>query len=585
MDKLRELRAQLNRFRNSSVDEQTRADCFRADWELELFENFLSQKLEFRDTRMCMVRHHTVADFPTVHDPPIPQLFHNNTPISRLFLRDINYRIRKNELREVLIAQDCEDFEIESLKHTKTGTVATISCKSLASSCKIQVKACKKELIFTDPKGKISYIKTRPDQFVSQNTLRPTHVVVPKPTTLPPNLTTLFSCPEVVNHIFKFVSTDDIFRFYSACFESQEFLRFDLTLDSSADRYNHADGLNLLLEDARKLRFRYIIFREKRIILETPFVNKLLEACIRNQANPDRRLGLQLLDLSAVTVSSSTIKMLSESCSIHQLILGNTPGGCDEFLELEKLRTLICLNNAKLSLKCLSKDCFSSITSLKIIGCNEVPMNHLFNFVICNAILRELVFKDSLSRNRHSVDLLIAVFSGSNYIEIFHFNYSTLRQFRSHLIPQMSVNQSSHLKILNLENNGHFKNWIPSLINNAPNLIELNLLGLEFDYPLSLNTLTSLRSLRLNYNQSIEASLGNITSKFNLDIVVNNSRGKKRTRAINLTYFRDLVLKSSSTSIKFINCKFVALRQSQRAFKSEGILLKESENSVIIYKC
>lgn len=121
MDKLRELRAQLNSFRNNSDDDQVRADCFRADWELELFETFLRQTSEHRDVHLRMVRNHSSADYPIAHEPPIPQLFHNNVPIKQWFLRDINYRINKNQLREALSAQGCEDIEIKSVNKHKIG--------------------------------------------------------------------------------------------------------------------------------------------------------------------------------------------------------------------------------------------------------------------------------------------------------------------------------------------------------------------------------------------------------------------------------------------------------------------------------
>lgn len=211
-------------------------------------------------------------------------------------------------------------------------------------------------------------------------------------------------------------------------------------------------------------------------------------------------------------------------------------------------------------------------------------MDKFISFVIGNTHLKELVFKDSQSRNRHSVELIVAVFSGSNNIEVFHFNYSALKQFRSHLIPRIALNKSTSLRVLNLENNDYFKNCIPSLIDNAPNLMELNLLGLEFDHQLSLNTLSSLCSIKLNYNKFIESLLSNLTSKSSLDIVVNNIRGKKRTRAIKLTNFSDVILKGGSTTIKFINCKFEYFYETQGALKSLGVQFKRSENSITIYK-
>lgn len=390
--------------------------------------------------------------------------------------------------------------------------------------------------------------------------------------------------PQAANHLLKYVSANDIYNFYISCFENPKFLAVDFTFNSAEDRYSHANGLNIMLDDARKLSFRNIIFKATRITIETPFVNKLLNICVNHRPDPDRRLWLRDVDLSAITVSEQTIKTLSESCSILNLTLGKTAGGYDKSLDIDMLRTLTLINNAQMSLKCLTKDCFLSMTSLRIIGCNEVPMDKLFSFVINNAKLKELAFTDSQSRNKNSVDLLVAVFSSNNSFEVFQINYSIAKQFRTHLIPNMVLNQANSLKDLDLENNDFFKDWIPAIIDHAPNLTELNILGLEFNYLLSLNKVPFLVSLKLNYNQAIEATLVDSVSKNKLDLMINNSRGKKRTRAINLALLKDFIFGCTQISIKFINCKFIALAQTQRALESDGVNFIRSENSITICK-
>lgn len=152
MDKLKELRAQLNRLRNSSTDQKVRTDYFEADCQLELYEIFLSKSLDYRRTRMLMARHHTIADLPLLHDPPTPQLFRDNIQIKQLHLC-INFHIIRTQLDDMLSKQDCDNYEIKLLKRSTTCTVAIINCNSLASSMKIQVKSCKKELFFQNSKG------------------------------------------------------------------------------------------------------------------------------------------------------------------------------------------------------------------------------------------------------------------------------------------------------------------------------------------------------------------------------------------------------------------------------------------------
>ncbi|OXU20049.1 hypothetical protein TSAR_000486 [Trichomalopsis sarcophagae] len=75
MDKVSELRSQLKAYRNAAADEQTRADCFPADWELELFESYLRSTLDRRETHLLMAKHHNSSSHPVLYDPQLPQVF------------------------------------------------------------------------------------------------------------------------------------------------------------------------------------------------------------------------------------------------------------------------------------------------------------------------------------------------------------------------------------------------------------------------------------------------------------------------------------------------------------------------------
>ncbi|OXU16326.1 hypothetical protein TSAR_014635 [Trichomalopsis sarcophagae] len=213
MEKVSELRSQLRAFRNASADEQTRADCFRADLELELFESYLRTTLDRRETRFLMARHHNSSSHPVLYDPQLPQLF---------------------------------------------------------------VKSCKKELVFTDPNGKQSHIKTRPDQFITQNALQPAQAIKRITSILPDNLTRLLNQSDSVLTLWNYLSADDIFNLYIGCHENSIFHRLGIPFDSSSIRYSGPNGLNQMLEDATTFTFRSISFSSNVNVFETPFVVKTL---------------------------------------------------------------------------------------------------------------------------------------------------------------------------------------------------------------------------------------------------------------------------------------------------------------------
>ncbi|XP_031777368.1 uncharacterized protein LOC107981724 [Nasonia vitripennis] len=584
MEKVGELRSQLRAYRNASADEQTRADCFRADRELELFESYLRTTLDRRETHLLMARHHNSSSHPVLYDPQLPQLFVNNEPALRLFLRDIRYRVNKTALHKCLLDQGCTDFEIVSVKTKKSGSVATVLCNSLASSGAMQVKSCKKELVFTDPNGKQSHIKTKPDQFITQNALLPAQAIKRKTSILPDNLTRLFNQSDPVLTLWNYLSADDIFNLYIACHENSIFHRLGIPFDSSSIRYSGPNGLNQMLEDATTFTFRSISFSSNANVFETPFVNKFFKACANRCKNSTRRVGKHLVDLSAVAITRETIKILADHFAVHKLVLGKTPGGSEENLELEKLSTLSLYNNLHLSLKFLTKDCFSYLRTLRMVGCNEVPMDKLFSFVICNQRLEELVFTDSQSRNQHTVDLSVAAISGSNVLEKFQFNYSAAKTFRTHLIPDLIWNESKSIKSIDLENNTFFQKHANTLLSKLPNVQHVNILGLDIDQVLVLSSCEQILSIKINYEENLVSTLYSLIPTRVKSIEIVNLLGKKKTKAMDMFCIRDLFHSRDQLYIKLTNCKIAIPNNLVNYFAANHVQITRTSNTCEISK-
>ncbi|XP_032457438.1 uncharacterized protein LOC116738643 [Nasonia vitripennis] len=584
MDKVREARTQLQAYRNASSDEQLRADCFRVDLDLEQFEVFLQQPLEHRETRALTTRYASSSNFPVIQDAQVPQLFVNNKPVLRLFLRDILYRVTRKKLYECLSAQGCTDFSIDSLKNTRKGSVAVISCKLLSSSCAIQIKSCKKELTFTDPRGRVSYIKTRPDQFTQQEPLPSTQPAFNKLTLLPTPLVDILQCGDVIKRLAHYLTYNNFLNLYTACHDDPQFHGTALPFDSCYDRYSHPSALNRMLEDVNNFKFTSISFNTSVNIIEIPFINKLLWRCVSHRPIPDKYLRLREMDLSAVTVSKKTFDLLSDSFAINKLTLGSTPGGCDEFLTITNLESLNFVNNKNLSLKFLTREKCSSLRSLSFNNCQEVPIERLFDFVKNNTHLTELNFSDSQGRKRHTVDLIMSIFSPSNVTEAFNFNYSACKVFRTEIIPRVVFLRTNALRTLNLENNDYFKGFVTDIIDNAPNLVELNLLGLDFNYPLLLSNLPQLRSIRINYNYHILNALISAGPKQTFEVLINNTWGKKRTRVINLANLAGVIHACEQIDFKFVNCRINVPTHVRQDLATHGVSLRALGNTVSLLK-
>ena len=101
MDRLRELRPEISRIRNESVDEGLRGDLFLAVLELEQLQEFLRTRLDYRETHDLMKRYPLSTDGPTLLEMRIPQLFVGNQTVKQLFLQEIRFRLTKAKLQQI----------------------------------------------------------------------------------------------------------------------------------------------------------------------------------------------------------------------------------------------------------------------------------------------------------------------------------------------------------------------------------------------------------------------------------------------------------------------------------------------------
>ncbi|XP_066595877.1 uncharacterized protein [Prorops nasuta] len=470
MEQAVEIREQLANYKEASTSDQVKADCFIADIALESFQDFIKKRQAYRESHLQMSRSHNSSSQPVLQQIQVPQFFVNNIPVRRLFLLDILYRVNKVALFECLSKQGCTDFDLISVKATKTGSVAVVECKTFASSCTIQIKACQKELTFTDSKGRKSIIRVRPDQFINQSTLQPIRFSKLVFNDLPNHLARFLNNSEPVFILCKYLSSNDFFDFYSACHEDSRLIHSEIPFDTSCDGYKCANALNILLSDASKFKFRSITFKQGCGRIEAPFVNKFLLACARRALNLVPKLKMKRIDVSGILLSARTIEILSESFETHKLVLSRTPGGCDEKLKMKNLVSLTLRDNDQLSLRFLKNDCFTHLVSLKIIGCNEVPIHKLCDFVSSNQSLKKLVFIDSQSKIGHTVQVSEAAMSGKNVLQIFRFGYSINKVFRVSLIPHITWNNSDQITEISLDNNDFFTEHISQILFKLSNL-------------------------------------------------------------------------------------------------------------------
>ncbi|OXU20048.1 hypothetical protein TSAR_000485 [Trichomalopsis sarcophagae] len=285
-----------------------------------------------------------------------------------------------------------------------------------------------------------------------------------------------------------------------------------------------------MLEDARIFTFRSNSFASNVNVFETPFVNKFLKACANCCKISTRRVGMHL---SAVAITRETIKILADHFAIYKLVLGKTPGGCEENLELEKLSVLSLYNNLHLSLRFLTKNCFTYLRTLKIVGCNEVPMDKLF----------------------------------------------TAKTFRTHLIPDLIWNESKSIKSIDLENNTFFQKHANTLLSKLPSVQHVNILGLDIDQALVLSSCKQILSIKINYGENLVSTLYSLIPARVKSIEIVNSLGKKKTKAMDMFFIHDLFHFRDQLYIKLSNCKIAIPRNLVNSFAANHVRITRTSNT------
>lgn len=181
------------------------------------------------------------------------------------------------------------------------------------------------------------------------------------------------------------------------------------------------------------------------------------------------------------------------------------------------------------------------------------------------------------------MELILAIYVPRSTVEDISYNYTALRSFHTDLVLNTTSDNTRALKLLNLQNNDFFWGFIPSIVEHAPNLVELNLLGLDINYP--VNLANSTRLLKINYNHLIVNDLVSLTPRQSLDVLDINSWGKKRTRATDLSNLASLVLGCDRIKLELVKCKVLAPNRARLSLEASGAEIWSTANSCIILKC
>ena len=555
MEKLQKIRKDLRIICDATRDDILRHDYFVADIHLERFERELERSTQHRmlKIQVRMLRDGTEGH-PVLRDSPIPCLFVNGHPVKRLMMYNILCRINQIELNSFLIEKGCTNFRIEKIKTKPRSSTAVLVCDNLASSTEIQVLACNKELLYTYQNGKTSYFRTRPDDNCFYNDVE----LAVAPNTfhlelLPDNLQKFVGCSAIIEKITNLLNTEEFFNFYEAFHKPQIFNNQPINFESSSPRYQTKDGLAVMIEDAKYFKFNKIEFADHIYPISPTSVMKILGHTLRIGMMPYTRCCVKEINLKDIISTETLIDFMSQNFKTFKLTLGSTTSNAEKLLIMRNLKEFTVIKNHEFNFYAFTKENYEYLKILKIVNCKTLKMKNCLNFVRGNGALKEFYFINSQATDINPCDLVEAVLSGENEVEIFNFSFSP--DFIPTLTDMSPPNAklSRHIKTLNLNFNTHVTNFINAILLQTPALQNLHILGLDISY--EIRTVSAIKTLELNYNLLINRTLNNLDLSQLSRLCIINNFGKKRTKPLDTSHIFRAFDVTKKLDFEYTKCK------------------------------
>ncbi|OXU16325.1 hypothetical protein TSAR_014634 [Trichomalopsis sarcophagae] len=409
------------------------------------------------------------------------------------------------------------------------------------------------------------------------------------------------------------------------CEENLELEKLSIPFDSSSIRYSGPNGLNQMLEDATTFTFRSISFSSNANVFETPFVNKFLKACANRCKNSTRRVGMHLIDLSAVVITRETIKILADHFAVHKFVLVRTLEShlSDDdifnlYIACHENSIFHCLgipfdsssirysglNGLNQMLEDATTFTFRSISFSSNANVFETPFVNKFLKACANRcknsmrrVGMHLIDLSAVAITRETIKILADHFAVHKLVLGIPFDSSSIRYSGPNGLNQMledattftfrSIILSSCKQILSIKIN-YGENLVSTLYSLIPTRVKsieiVNSLGLHIDQALVLSSCKQILSIKINYGENLVRTLYSFIPTRVKSIEIVNSLGKKKTKAMDMFCIRDLLHSRDQLYIKLSNCKIAIPNNLANYFAANHVQITRTSNTCEIRK-
>ena len=212
-------------------------------------------------------------------------------------------------------------------------------------------------------------------------------------------------------------------------------------------------------------------------------------------------IELREIDSQGPKVTENLIKYLCDNFRVEKLTVSKSTSQFDRVLQLRGLLEFKIVNNDIFSAAGLTFQSFNSLVILEILECKMISLYNITQFIIKSSTIQKLTIVDCITdeRNYYLIEYIQTVFSEKSGLTSLHLKASKSENVTTSGFFQLNVNSDCKLRELTLVNNNFLLYIVQNILNNAPDLEELDLRGIKLQQNLNLSVLPELRKLTIDY--------------------------------------------------------------------------------------
>ncbi|KAL7289094.1 hypothetical protein TKK_0017044 [Trichogramma kaykai] len=546
---------------------------------------FLPQVEEVINQRLRRINRKRMRDGVSVAaasvDLRLPALFHNGEPVKNLELKNISGYLHRNQVRSMLADAGVHTCDLTYFRPKPHSTAVKVACPSLTSSCRLQLAAMLKRVLWTRYSSTLheseSHVVVRPILQTGQRA-----AAVPTSELIDPEslLSRVASNVDLIEYLSEMLSYDDLSNAWLLC-RNVNFVRLLMRrrVDSAWPGFVGQNARQMIKDYIYRFQPKEVVLSEQGIIRDAAVAFTVLDS-------PSGQLSfsLHLLDLTGVRINSQIISLIRESYTVVELKIADASNTLSMSFSRIRPRQLRVDDNSHLRGEFLSES-KSTLEVLHLNRCREVAFRPIINMLRDNLILRELYIYDCtfLINNQTEAMLLLleAIVNEDTYVEklAIAFSDGTVEQpFDGQFI---NLTNNLTLKEINFSNNTHIAKFLPLIIINVQNIKTLDLSNVPLLDYLDFTEMWALESLKICYSRYVVSSLSTILADSFKYLSVINNLGKKKSKCVDLNCVEHLT-HADKFLFSFYKCKIVIPALLEQRIKNNQISLVRDELNVTL---